>query len=138
MRITLTFIALSLLYSSPYAHAQGQTVQSPQVQHNVINDQPARNSRDGFYIRNTQADNFNIGHIEVDQGAKTTEHNHPAEQVMYVEKGKLQVTVAGQDYILVPGEILVIPSWVPHYFVALEASKIFEIQSPIPRPRPDR
>ncbi len=70
MRITLTFIALSLLYSSPYAHAQGQTVQSPQVQHNVINDQPARNVRDGFYIRNTQADNFNIGHIEVDQGAK--------------------------------------------------------------------
>lgn len=46
---------------------------------------------------------------------------------MYVETGKLQVTVAGEDYILVPGEILVTPSWVPHYFVALESSKIFEI-----------
>ena len=138
MRISLTIIALALLSLSTYTYAQGQAVKSPPVQHNVIKDQPARTVREGVHIRNTQADNFNIGHIGVDQRAKTTEHNHPAEQVMYVESGKLQVTVAGGDYILVPGKILVIPSWVPHYFVAIEPSKIFEIQSPIPRPRPAR
>ena len=46
---------------------------------------------------------------------------------MYGETGKLQVTVAGDDYILVPDEILVTPLWVPHYVVALESSKIIEI-----------
>ena len=127
MRIALTIIAFTLLSISTYAYAQGQAVKSPPVQHSIINNQPARAVREGVHIRNTQADNFNIGYIEVDQGAKTTEHSHPAKQVMYVETGKLQVTLAGEDYILVPGEILVTPSWVLHYFVALESSKIFEI-----------
>jgi quercetin dioxygenase-like cupin family protein len=70
----------------------------------------------------------------LDKGAIIAEHKHPHEQITHIISGKIEFTVNGETRIMEAGEVLYIPSNLPHSAVALEDTINIEIFSP---PRED-
>lgn len=68
------------------------------------------------------------------KGVIIGEHQHPHEQLTHLLSGKIEFDFRGEKRIMVSGEIVHIPSNVPHAVVALEDSVAFDIFSP---PRED-
>lgn len=68
---------------------------------------------------------------EIAKDATVPPHNHPNEQITYVVSGKLQLWVEDREYILGPGDVIVIPSYVEHKATALEETFTVESFSPI-------
>jgi quercetin dioxygenase-like cupin family protein len=69
--------------------------------------------------------------IRLEQGTIVPEHAHVNEQVSYVMEGSLKFWIAGEELIVSAGQVLVIPSDVPHRVCALEASLVLDSFSPI-------
>ncbi|WKN42767.1 cupin domain-containing protein [Tunicatimonas pelagia] len=65
-----------------------------------------------------------IAMFKMDKGAKVPIHKHPNEQLTYIVKGSVKVTMENQDYIVKAGEVLIIPPNVPHKFICLEDGTI--------------
>ena len=57
---------------------------------------------------------------EFRKGAVAARHSHPHEQIVMMIAGKLRLTVGGDDTIMAPGDIVVIPPDIPHEAQALE------------------
>ncbi len=93
-------------------------------------DIEARNVRDGIHVRRVAGDTVSFTRIELDAGAKTPDHNHADEQFIYLESGSASGYVGTTEYILKPGDIIVIPAWTPHGFDALEDTVWFEVHGP--------
>ena len=78
-----------------------------------------------------------VAHVYLQKGAIVPEHSHHNEQLTYVLKGKLRFWV-GDDFSQVfdvgEGEVLRLPSHVPHKAEALEETLDVDIFSP---PRQD-
>jgi quercetin dioxygenase-like cupin family protein len=72
--------------------------------------------------------------ITLAKGAAVSEHSHPHEQVSHIISGALEFTVNGQRQVVSSGEVLVLPSNVPHAAVALEDTVALDVFSP---PRED-
>jgi quercetin dioxygenase-like cupin family protein len=58
-------------------------------------------------------------------------HQHESEQISYVVKGALKFQLEGKELVVRQGEVLHIPSNVPHRAVALEDTLDLDIFSPI-------
>lgn len=72
-----------------------------------------------------------IAQVFLEQGGIVPTHHHESEQLSYVLKGRLKFEFEGKDVTVRAGEVLVIPSHVPHRVIALEASLSLDIFSPI-------
>lgn len=68
------------------------------------------------------------------KGAIIPEHQHPSEQITYILKGAVKVTLQGKEIIVRSGEVLIIPPNVLHKFEALEDTIDLDVFSP---PRED-
>jgi quercetin dioxygenase-like cupin family protein len=78
-----------------------------------------------------------LAHVYLDKGCIVPKHSHDNEQLTYVLEGVLRFTIGeAQDEIVDvgPGEVLVIPSNVPHRAEALEDTLDVDIFCP---PRQD-
>lgn len=73
-------------------------------------------------------------YFNLDKDAIVAEHKHPHEQITHIISGKIEFTVGGKTHAMGPGEVLYIPSNIPHSAVALEDTVNIEIFSP---PRED-
>lgn len=71
---------------------------------------------------------------EFKKGTLASKHSHPHEQVVLMVTGKLRLSVGDDESVIGPGEIVVIPSDVPHEAEALEDSVAIDLFSP---PRED-
>jgi quercetin dioxygenase-like cupin family protein len=89
-----------------------------------------RNVRDGIHIRSVRGDTVSFTRIELDAGALTPDHNHADEQFIYLESGRASGYVGTIEYILDPGDIIVIPAWAAHGFRALEDTVWYEVHGP--------
>ena len=58
-------------------------------------------------------------------------HHHESEQISLVLQGSLKFELEGREVIVRAGEVLVIPSNVPHSAFALEDTVGFDVFSPI-------
>lgn len=72
-----------------------------------------------------------VAQITLKKGCIVPEHAHESEQVSWVFKGVLQFTIGGQQITVHEGEVLCIPSGVPHAAVALEDCVEMDAFSPI-------
>lgn len=61
------------------------------------------------------------------EGAKL--HAHPEEQVIYVLRGRLEVTLGDERYIVEAGQASYHPSNVPHAVVALEDTEALSFKN---------
>lgn len=58
-------------------------------------------------------------------------HEHESEQITYILKGALKFELQGSEVVVREGEILHIPSNIPHRAVALEDTLDLDVFSPI-------
>lgn len=58
-------------------------------------------------------------------------HQHPHQQVAYIEKGTFEVDVAGKKEVLKQGDCFVVPSNVRHGVICLQEGIIIDAFSPM-------
>lgn len=58
--------------------------------------------------------NATMQYWEISPGAGAAPHSHPAEQLIYIQEGYLDVTVEGETYDLGPGCFCLVPSGAVH------------------------
>ena len=78
-----------------------------------------------------------LSHVYLKRGCLVPMHQHENEQLTYILEGALQFTLGadrGRTLVVRAGEVLVIPSNLPHEAVALEDTLDVDIFSP---PRQD-
>ena len=71
-----------------------------------------------------------ISQVFLKKGALVPEHRHEAEQITYILEGALQFELEGQVVVVSKGQVIRIPSQVPHRAVALEDTLDLDIFSP--------
>jgi quercetin dioxygenase-like cupin family protein len=72
-----------------------------------------------------------VAQVFLAKGAVVPEHHHESEQITYILEGALQFRLEGKEIVVGKGQVLRIPSNVPHMAVALEDTLDLDIFSPI-------
>ena len=72
-----------------------------------------------------------LAQVYLKRGCLVPMHSHEAEQMTYVLQGALRFLVGGEEITLREGEVLHIPSRIPHQAEALEDTFELDIFSPI-------
>jgi quercetin dioxygenase-like cupin family protein len=84
--------------------------------------------------RYISAERMTVARFELKKGCYIAEHHHENEQITQVLQGTLKLRLAGVEYVVRAGELLVIPPHVPHDAEALEDTLVLDVFSP---PRAD-
>jgi quercetin dioxygenase-like cupin family protein len=72
-----------------------------------------------------------IAQVGIARGGVVPLHHHESEQLSYVLEGAIKFEIEGREIVVRKGEVLVIPSNVPHSAVAVEDFLGLDIFSPI-------
>ena len=72
-----------------------------------------------------------VAQVFLKKGAVVPEHHHESEQITYILEGALKFEIEGKVVVVHKGEVLSIPSNVPHRAVAMEDTLDLDIFSPI-------
>jgi len=72
-----------------------------------------------------------LAQIYLKRGALVPVHSHESEQMTYILQGALKVVVGGEALTVREGEVLHVPSGVPHQAEALEDTLELDVFSPI-------
>ena len=72
-----------------------------------------------------------VAQVFLKKGAVVPEHHHESEQITYILEGALKFQIEGKEIVVRKGEVLSIPSNVPHRAVALEDTLDLDIFAPI-------
>lgn len=100
-------------------------------------DMPKERVSDSLSRRLVTGDRMMLAHVYIDKGCVVPKHSHENEQLTYILEGALHFWIGenGEEEITVrAGEVLVIPSNVPHKAEALEDTLDVDVFSP---PRED-
>ena len=68
---------------------------------------------------------------DVEEGAEVPEHHHHHEQIMHVVKGEFEFILNGNKMICKNGDVVVIPSNIPHSGKALTKCILMDVFSPV-------
>lgn len=72
-----------------------------------------------------------VAQVFLKKDAVVPEHHHESEQITYILEGALKFQIEGREIVVGKGQVLRIPSHVPHSAVALEDTLDLDIFSPI-------
>ena len=72
-----------------------------------------------------------LAQIYLKRGALVPMHSHESEQMTYVLQGALKFLIAGEEITVREGEVLHIPSGLPHQAEALEDTFELDVFSPV-------
>lgn len=100
-------------------------------------DMPAEQLKKGLSRKLITGDRMMIAHVYFESGEEVPRHSHDNEQVTYILTGALRFWFGAadeQEVTVRAGEVVIIPSNVPHRAVALEATLDVDIFAP---PRQD-
>ena len=107
------------------------------AQHYRWEDLPEEPLKEGLTRRLITSKRMMIAHIYLKKGVEVPQHAHENEQITYVLTGALQFRLGAdgaRELIVRAGEVLVIPSNMPHSAVALEDTLDVDVFNP---PRQD-
>jgi len=107
-----------------------QQVTDPEMKAFSFNDLEARSMQDGRNVRRVDASTVGLIRVDWPIGTSTTPHNHANELVLTLIEGRLRAISGTHEFILEPGDVVVIPAWVEHSYVALEDSVTLEAAGP--------
>ncbi len=68
--------------------------------------------------------NGNITLFAFDKEETLTEHTSPYEAVVLVAEGEMEIKIGGNPYNVKQGEIIIMPSNIPHALRAIQKSKM--------------
>ena len=100
-------------------------------------DMPKERVTDGIHRRLVTGERIMLAHVYLDKGAIVPTHSHDNEQLTYVLEGALRLWIGedlDEEHVVRTGEVLHIPSGVPHKAEALEDTFDVDVFSP---PRQD-
>jgi quercetin dioxygenase-like cupin family protein len=72
-----------------------------------------------------------MAQIYLKRGALVPIHTHESEQMTYILQGALRFLVDGEEVVVREGEVLHIPSGIPHQAEALEDTLELDVFSPV-------
>src|SRR5246127_5508583 len=72
-----------------------------------------------------------VAQVFLKKDAVVPEHHHESEQITYILEGALKFEIDGREIVVRKGEVLHIPSNVPHRAVALEDTLDVDVFSPL-------
>src|SRR5580658_2247392 len=72
-----------------------------------------------------------VSQVFLARGAVVPEHHHESEQITCILEGALQFRIDGKEIVVGKGQVLRIPSFMPHAALALEDTLDLDIFSPI-------
>src|SRR5271166_4041639 len=72
-----------------------------------------------------------VAQVFLAKGAIVPEHHHESEQITYILDGALEFHLEGKVIVVAKGQVLRIPSNVPHMAIALKDTLDLDIFSPI-------
>jgi quercetin dioxygenase-like cupin family protein len=101
------------------------------------NDMPKERVTDEIDRRLVVGDRMMLAHVYLKKGSVVPRHSHDNEQLTYILEGALRFSIGddgAEEIIVRAGEVLVIPSNVPHRAEALEDTLDVDVFSP---PRQD-
>ena len=96
-----------------------------------LNSLQVKEPVEGFRARFVHSDNVTIAYWDIDGGSSLPEHSHPHEQVVNMIEGEFELTVDGVKHALTPGQVVVIPSNVPHAGSAVTNCRIIDVFHPV-------
>jgi quercetin dioxygenase-like cupin family protein len=100
-------------------------------------DMPKERVTDQISRRLVTCERMMLAHVYLDKGAIVPKHSHENEQITYIIEGALKFWIGEdqkEEVIVRAGEVLTIPSNVPHKAEALEDTLDVDVFSP---PRQD-
>jgi quercetin dioxygenase-like cupin family protein len=112
-------------------------VEAATAKHYRWDDMPAEPLKDGLTRRLITSERMMIAHVYFKKGADVPRHFHENEQITYILEGALMFHLGAKgerELIVRAGEVLVIPSNLPHSAVALEDTLDVDVFNP---PRQD-
>ncbi len=65
----------------------------------------------------------NVTTFAFDRGQALAEHSAPFDAMVYLLEGELVVIIAGEEHLLAPGDVIIMPADVPHAVRAPEPAK---------------
>ena len=75
-------------------------------------------------------DRETLAQVYLKRGAVVPMHAHESEQMTYVLQGALKMLVGGEEITVREGEVLHIPTQVPHQVEALDDTFVLDVFSP--------
>lgn len=107
---------------------------SSKLQHIRLQDMPVEHLNPLIDRQFVAGERSMLARIILRKGSIVPQHSHDNEQITYVLEGALKFVIEGKELIVRSGEILVIPSNLPHSAEALEDTVDLDIFCP---PRED-
>ena len=80
--------------------------------------------------RRISGDAVGLIRVEWPAGTITTPHNHANELIVLLIEGRLRALGGETEFILMPGDLVVVPAYVEHGYEALEDSITIEAVGP--------
>ena len=110
------------------------TTGAPALQYIRLKDLPIESVNPLFDRQLVTGERTMLARIVLRKGCVVPLHSHENEQIAYVLEGALKFQIQGREIVVRAGEVLVIPSQVPHRAEALEDTIDLDIFTP---PRAD-
>jgi quercetin dioxygenase-like cupin family protein len=113
------------------------TTVEPKIVVHRWNDMPAEQLKPGLTRKLVSSERMMIAHVYFKKGQEVPQHSHENEQLTYILEGSLKFwfgAEGSQEVTVRSGEVIVIPSYLPHRAVALEDTLDVDVFCP---PRED-
>jgi quercetin dioxygenase-like cupin family protein len=78
------------------------------------NQLPSKEALPGVTLRSVYLDNSMMTFFDIQPNSRIPAHKHPHEQISYLVKGSMKMTVGGETRSMREGDIAVIPPFVEH------------------------
>ena len=107
---------------------------NPQLKHIPWNEVEREKLNDLIDREMVVGDKLMLARVFMKKGAHVPQHHHHNEQVTYILEGALKFAIDGREIVVRAGEVLCIPSNMPHEAWALEDTLDLDVFNP---PRED-
>ena len=94
-------------------------------------DVPLETMSDVISRRVVSGEKAMVAQVYLKKDAVVPLHHHESEQITYILEGALKFELQGREVVVRKGEVLTIPSHVPHRAVALEDTVDLDVFAPI-------
>ncbi len=91
---------------------------------------PSKEIMPGYHGKMIHGESMTWAFWDVEKGAVVPEHSHVHEQIMHVVEGDFEFTVGGKTSLYIPGDVVKIPSNIPHGGKAITVCKLMDVFSP--------
>jgi quercetin dioxygenase-like cupin family protein len=96
-----------------------------------LNTLPSKELMPGYHGKMVHGKQLTWAFWTVEKGARVPEHQHQHEQIMHVVEGTFEFTLDGETKNYKSGDIVHIPSNLPHSGKAITPCKLMDVFSPV-------